>query len=246
MHDMSALRERENLLRAHAYLAYHHMCLSHNLSCLEQNMDRMQLFARVGPPPGLSNERVQQPSEEELQASLDRCDSVVVDTSRNTAESASGSSSSSRTTLTIRNLNECTREMLMDFLDRQGFQGKYDLVYLPLYFRNKRAFAYAFVNFLTESLAREFQSCVDGCSDPTMFGNKCAEVRWSVCQGLQANIDQYRNSSINHPSVSEEFKPVLFEGMRIVPFPPPTKTVTAYRRKRKPKDAPKLCSEELV
>jgi hypothetical protein len=224
---------------------------------MEHAMRQMQLFAVIGAPPGLSNEHVLRCSERELLDNFDqstlcssRCrssspfsveshhesvvsyDSIVADVSE---EVPRGICTGSLTTVTIRNLVGCTRQMLLDFLNQNGFRGRYDLVYLPLYFRNKKCFPFAFINFLSESIARDFQKCANGCTDAAMFGDKVADVSWSECQGLQANIENYRNSSIMHPSVEEEFKPLLFKGGRVVPFPKPTREINAYRKLRKPK-----------
>jgi hypothetical protein len=59
------------------------------------------------------------------------------------------------------------------------------------------------------------------------------EVVWSRGldrQGLQANIDRYRNSPVMHSIVPDEFKPVLFSCGRRIPFPRPSEKLEAPTR----------------
>mmetsp|Transcript_113344 Transcript_113344/g.178293 ORF Transcript_113344/g.178293 Transcript_113344/m.178293 type:complete len:298 (+) Transcript_113344:72-965(+) len=139
-----------------------------------------------------------------------------------------------RTTLIIRNLvGHCNRRMLCDFMDRHGFQGKYDLLYLPQRFAGKGCFHYAFVNFVTESTAAEFQERLSGCDEADLFGEQAAEISWSQCQGLEANIEKFRNSSTMHPSVHDECRPLLFKNGKVAPFPKPTRRIKKDKRHRK-------------
>jgi hypothetical protein len=123
--------------------------------------------------------------------------------------------------------------MLLDFMDRHSFLGKYDLLYLPQKFAGKGCFHYAFINFVRHDIAMEFQSRLNGCSEADLFGNKSAEISWSECQGLQPNIEKFRNSSVMHPSVEEECRPLLFKDGKIVCFPKPTRKLKLERRNRK-------------
>lgn len=230
-------------------LAYRNMYSEKQRAHMEHTMRCMQLFAVIGAPPGLSNEHSQLALEKKSRFDFDqstcssRCRSGSCSSASHSDTSASNGSTCASTgdwtTVIIRNISSCTRQMLLDFLDRHGFQNKYDLVYLPMYFKNKKCFPFAFVNFVSESHARDFQKCATGCRDAGMFGDKAAEVRWSECQGLQANIESYRNSSVMHPSVDDEFKPLLFKDGEIIPFPKPTKAINELRKLRKPKGTSK-------
>jgi hypothetical protein len=244
--QLLGLKDQEIFLQQQALLAYQNMYLA-QIAQVEQNMRRMQLFAIIGAPPGLGCEDAKR-SEKNAQSDFDHStscssprSSLVSDgeSEKNSdatdTETPRMGSNDEKTTVTIRNLSGCTREMLLNFLDQHGFRGTYDLVYLPLYFRNRKCFPYAFVNFSSERIALRFQACVQGMSDVSMFGDKLAEVSWSECQGLQANIENYRNSGINHPSVEDEFKPMLFEDGETIPFPQPTKPVSENRKSRKSK-----------
>lgn len=207
---------------------------------------RKQMLAFVGPPPGLEKEShwdsffsIQGDQSTEC-ASSERSmtpipsfdDSYNDDNNRHNVEIAPRSP---QTTLIVRNLvGDCTKKMLMEFINRCGFSKKYDLLYLPQRFAGGGCFHYAFVNFVTEGAARAFQSSLHGRGDTEMFGDAIAEVEWSECQGLKANIAKFRNSSVMHSSVDETCKPSLLHNGKVVPFPRPTKKIKPDRKNRKP------------
>merc|ERR1719181_116213 len=73
---------------------------------------------------------------------------------------------------------------------------------------------------------------LDGFCDWRVKSHKILEVTWSdLSQGLEENIERYRNSSMLHASVPEEFKPLLFSQGARVPFPPPTRPIRQPRLK---------------
>jgi hypothetical protein len=129
----------------------------------------------------------------------------------------------------------------MEFLDTHGLHGKYNLLYLPLCFTSRRCFHYAFVNFVSEDVAEKFKARFHGYTDTAIFTESAADISWSECQGLAANIAKYRNSSVMHKSVPEECKPVLLQHGKVTPFPNPTKKIKEDRRIRKGGDQPVGC-----
>ncbi|CAE6935575.1 ML3 [Symbiodinium sp. CCMP2592] len=61
-----------------------------------------------------------------------------------------------RTTVMLRNLpNNYTRNMVCTMMDKEGFKGCYDFIYLPIDFRSKANLGYAFVNLVDEPQALE-------------------------------------------------------------------------------------------
>jgi hypothetical protein len=48
---------------------------------------------------------------------------------------------------------------------------------------------------------------------------------------LAETVEQYRNGSIMHPSMSDDYKPMVFRGGRRVAFPQPTKPIQLPTRK---------------
>lgn len=141
----------------------------------------------------------------------------------------------SKTTVVIRNLpHTYTREMVCEFMDDEGFKGRYDFVYLPTDFRSWLAFGYAFVNMVTPEDANDIMRCLEGFDAWKHDGEgKTCNVVWSdPYQGLEANIERYRNSPVMNESVSEQYKPMLFSSGRLVPFPAPTKKLRQPRIRR--------------
>jgi hypothetical protein len=136
-------------------------------------------------------------------------------------------------TIVIKNLVvDCTRKDIEGFLNAAGFAGLYDLVYLPLDFKSKKCFHYAFVNFISEGVALQFEAGLNGFQNEKLFGDKCCDISWSDCQGVEAAVEYYRNSPVMHPDVPEECKPVLYANGKVLPFPAPTKAIAKPRRNR--------------
>lgn len=138
-------------------------------------------------------------------------------------------------TVMMRNIpSEFTGAMLLTLLNRKGFKGSYDLVYLPMDYHNKVGFGYAFINFVEPSLAKAFRRAFEGFREWGLVSDKVCEVCWSnVLQGVDAHIERYRNSPVMHPTVPETFKPMLFVDGQQVPFPAPTKTIRPPRLRKK-------------
>lgn len=136
------------------------------------------------------------------------------------------------TTVMLRNLpNDYTRDMLLEFLDSEGFVGDYDFVYLPVDFRKQSNLGYAFVNLLTHEDGARAWKRLQGYQNWKVPSQKVLSMSWSTpLQGLEANIERYRNSPVMHEDVPDHFKPLLFKNGHSVPFPQPT------RRLRAPQD----------
>uniref|UniRef100_A0A7S1WVJ7 RRM domain-containing protein n=1 Tax=Alexandrium catenella TaxID=2925 RepID=A0A7S1WVJ7_ALECA len=129
------------------------------------------------------------------------------------------------TTVMLRNLpNDYTRGMLQKLLEKRGFAGKYDFLYLPTDFSRKAGLGYAFVNMLSEDGAKAVRRSLEGFRQWSIPSTKVCCVGWSnPCQGLLANIERYRDSPVMHPSVPDEYKPILLQDGKRVPFPEPTR-----------------------
>ncbi|CAE7385667.1 ML3 [Symbiodinium natans] len=117
-----------------------------------------------------------------------------------------------RTTVMLRNLpNNYTRNMVCTMLDKEGFKGSYDFMYLPIDFRSKANLGYAFINLVDEPKVQLLWQIFDGYTKWVLPSAKVCSVSWSgPHQGQQAHIDRYRDSPIMHGSVPDEFKPAIF------------------------------------
>ncbi|CAK0873183.1 unnamed protein product [Prorocentrum cordatum] len=141
-------------------------------------------------------------------------------------EPSSSSAVERRTTLLFRNLPYLlTRDMFVKLLDSHGFQGQYDLVYVPIDFKTSQSLGYGFVNAVTPEIATRCFRAFDGFQAwPKKSLKKCS-VFWSERQGLESNIRVYRNLGVMKQATPEAWKPALFSKGRRAPFPAPTKRI---------------------
>jgi hypothetical protein len=140
-----------------------------------------------------------------------------------------------KTTLMLRNIpNSYSRDLLLELLDSKGFNGRYNLVYLPIDFSTRAGFGYAFVNFVDTEGAEEFMVQLQGFKDWMMPSDKVLDVTWSTAhQGFESHAERYRNSPVMHESVADELKPAIFFNGKRVNFPRPTKKIRAPRQRQK-------------
>jgi hypothetical protein len=138
-----------------------------------------------------------------------------------------------RTTLLLRNMpNNQTRKVLMEILDREGFQRQYDFLYLPMDFQSRISMGYSFVNFTSESAASRAMAVFEGYTKWRIPSRKVCGVSWShPHQGFEAHVQRYRNSPVMHEDVPDHYKPVILREGQRVPFPAATQKLTAPRRR---------------
>jgi len=138
-----------------------------------------------------------------------------------------------KTTVLMQNIpNRHSRTLLQAIIDEAGFRGSYNFLYLPADFRTKVSFGYAFLNFMCQDDAERFMQHFRGFSSWGSNSMKVCSVSWSGAQGgLEALVQKYRNCSVMHGIVPDEFKPVLFHNSERITFPEPT---TRVRKPRLP------------
>ncbi|CAK0884914.1 unnamed protein product, partial [Prorocentrum cordatum] len=111
--------------------------------------------------------------------------------------------SQAKTTAMLRNLPcSYTRGELIRDLDRKGFAGGYDFVYVPMDFERELCKGFGFVNFTTEEQLREFIKEFEGRQLHASSPKVCA-VTMSRAQGLRANILRFRNSPVMDSEVPD-------------------------------------------
>ncbi|CAE7720661.1 ML3 [Symbiodinium sp. CCMP2456] len=127
----------------------------------------------------------------------------------------------------LRNLpNNYSRDMLLAMLDKRGFAGRYDFVYLPFDFRRDANLGYAFVNMVDAEAADALWKGLEGFTAWALTSHKVCSVTWSgPLQGQSAHIERYRNSPVMHSSVPDQYKPVILEAGVRKPFPKATKKI---------------------
>uniref|UniRef100_A0A7S1A319 RRM domain-containing protein n=1 Tax=Noctiluca scintillans TaxID=2966 RepID=A0A7S1A319_NOCSC len=149
------------------------------------------------------------------------------------------------TTVILRNIpDKYTSAMLIELLDEQGYRGMYDYLYLPMGFIDGVNLGYAFVNLNSHQDALQFTETFHGFSGWCVESEKKGEISWAQpFQGLQAHVERYRNSPVMHPSMPDDYKPMIFKDGRRVAFPPPTKPVKAPKVRVKAATAAAVGSE---
>merc|ERR1719240_415584 len=143
-----------------------------------------------------------------------------------------------RTSVMLRNIpNKYTQRMLLSVVHELGFnQECFDFFYLPIDFRNKCNVGYAFINFMSNGLAKRFFKALDGDQLRAFNSDKVCAVAWARVQGLQANIEHYRNSPIAGVPIPQ-YRPLLFENGVERTLPEPDGPLARVRL-RVPKGAP--------
>jgi len=128
------------------------------------------------------------------------------------------------TTVMVRNLPlSFTRPELEEVLNDEGFREQYNFIYLPAKLTTGAAFGYAFVNFVTAEEATRFLKTFHGYDRWSVpaAGRAVTHISQEL-QGLEANINRYRNSSLMHASVPDWVRPALYRSGERIPFAPPT------------------------
>jgi RNA recognition motif-containing protein len=136
-----------------------------------------------------------------------------------------------RTTLMFRNLPVWfTREKLEKLLNAEGFGMLYNFIYLPAELGTGACFGYAFINMATPGDAERFVEYFQGFDRWPETDTRRAVVHLSeALQGLDEQIERYRNSPLMHPSVADELRPAVYwQGVRM-PFPEPTAPIKPPR-----------------
>lgn len=130
-------------------------------------------------------------------------DSASVDRQSSNGRSTEGESETI-TTLMIRNLPaSITQALLLEELDRSGFNDLYDFAYMPMSFDAKTGKGYAFVNFFSQAAAGMF---VGSWHESRRCGARGAPLNISpaAIQGLEANIRKWagpRMARIRNPAL---------------------------------------------
>lgn len=120
---------------------------------------------------------------------------------------------------------------MCQLLNDAGFAGLYDFLYLPVNFKTWRFFRYCLVNFTCHQAAASALEKLGAQGDVWAESTRdeaapCPD--WCAkSQGLAAHLEQYRDSPVMHPSVPDQYKPILLRNGVRVAFPPATVPLVA-------------------
>lgn len=132
------------------------------------------------------------------------------------------------TTLMLRNIPvNYNRDQLLADMDQRGFLRCYNFFYLPMDFSSGNNIGYAFVNLITPPEAERFRSIYSGLQLSNDRSNKICVVCDAAKQGLQSNVEHYRNSPVM--GMEPKYHPMVFESGVQTPFPQPTRPLKQVR-----------------
>eukprot|EP00746_Dinoflagellata_sp_MGD_P157650 gnl/MRDRNA2_/MRDRNA2_86274_c0_seq2.p1 gnl/MRDRNA2_/MRDRNA2_86274_c0~~gnl/MRDRNA2_/MRDRNA2_86274_c0_seq2.p1 ORF type:complete len:310 (+),score=77.73 gnl/MRDRNA2_/MRDRNA2_86274_c0_seq2:76-1005(+) len=94
------------------------------------------------------------------------------------------------TTMHIRNIpNRCTKEEVLDHINKLGFEGQYDLFHMPLDKKARSNLGFAFINFMEAEAAAKFQQSLKGTS---VSGSRVPNSK-KTCTCAPANVQGIDN-----------------------------------------------------
>lgn len=143
-----------------------------------------------------------------------------------------------QTTLILEGLpTTLSRMELVDMIADAGFASLCDFVYLPYDLITKATVGHAYINLVNSDVVVTFWQAFDGYRRWLVPCTEACQLKFNTTfQGHAECVEKFRNSQLMHKSVSDEFKPMLFNGGVQVSFPAPTKLIRAPRPRnaRKP------------
>lgn len=130
------------------------------------------------------------------------------------------------TTVMLRNIpNKYTQKMLVDVIQKEGYKGEVDFMYLPIDFKNKCNVGYVFINFRSEHacsrFAAEFHQATSKEKLPGFNSQKICEVVPAKFQGQMENVRRLQTNPVMAQLLeTPEWLPQVFdeEGNEL-PFP---------------------------
>lgn len=113
-----------------------------------------------------------------------------------------------RTTLMVRNIpNKYNQKMLLATIEDRH-EGKFDLLYLPIDFKNRCNVGYAFINFISTTDILPFYEEFNHKKWDRFNSDKVCEITYARIQGKISLITHFENSSLIHED--EGYQPIIF------------------------------------
>mmetsp|Transcript_31722 Transcript_31722/g.69300 ORF Transcript_31722/g.69300 Transcript_31722/m.69300 type:complete len:270 (+) Transcript_31722:67-876(+) len=120
------------------------------------------------------------------------------------------------TTLMLRRIPpRCTQQRLIHVINKLGFRGRYDFLYLPRHARSCNNRGFAFINLESEEAARAFFRLCHGRYLPTMLSKEPLNIVPAAIQGYERNILHHATKFSNEQGCPAFFfrPPVRPEGV---------------------------------
>lgn len=136
-------------------------------------------------------------------------------------------------TFMLRNIpSRYTRDMIVEEMTNRGVLIDIDFLYVPIDFRCQHCVGYCFVNLTSVEGVARFMDAFRGVQLDEEDKKQCVISKGKV-QGLKANIEVYRNSTVMF--MNEKYQPLLFREGKIKPFPIRTMSRQEVRQLRRDK-----------
>mmetsp|Transcript_103492 Transcript_103492/g.183845 ORF Transcript_103492/g.183845 Transcript_103492/m.183845 type:complete len:346 (+) Transcript_103492:69-1106(+) len=101
-------------------------------------------------------------------------------------------------TVMMRNLpNKYSRKLLVQEILEAGFGEAYNFLYLPMDHQTGANRGYAFINFVSPSLAQRFKLTYEGKSMKSFNSTKVVTVAPAALQGFEANLEHYSSARVS-------------------------------------------------
>jgi len=115
---------------------------------------------------------------------------------------------------------ELTREDLLEVLDKRGFSGYYDFVFVPTDTTKSCSLGFALVNLTRHAYGLSLAAQLHGfntwgiCTSATP-----CDVEWSVVQGFAENVQHFHRHCGSGEGASSEGSPLVFSKGLQIPLP---------------------------
>jgi hypothetical protein len=121
------------------------------------------------------------------------------------------------TTLMIKNIpNRLSREQLLDVIQSEMPSGSFNFLYMPIDFKNRLNFGYAFIN-MTNDMYIDLFNLTFNKKRLLYSGGKPLDVVIARVQGFNANINRLIASPVLF-TADDESLPIIFHGDIEIPF----------------------------
>lgn len=116
------------------------------------------------------------------------------------------------TTLMVRNIpNKYSQRMVLNVIEKHGFKGSFDFLYVPSDFSTRVNVGYCFVNFIAPKYAQQFARVFHRLHLQGFKSKKLVQISLGTVQGLKNNIAKFEDSTLCNEFVAPEFHPIIID-----------------------------------
>ena len=101
--------------------------------------------------------------------------------------------------------------MVKNVIEKHGFKGTFDFLYVPSDFSTRVNVGYCFVNFIEPKYAQQFARVFHRLHLSGFKSKKLVQISLGTTQGLKTNIAKFEDSTLCSEFVAPEFHPLIFD-----------------------------------